>query len=483
MIKYILLLLLANSSVFSVDFNKYDFTPLLVKEGFILEQIETNSTGNIIVSGYNKIGDDPQTHIFNNVVLKSIDKGLNWTIIYLDSNETLPKSERSFYNVEELKYLDNGNILLFSHTGYILQSFDDGETWIRDSLGVFKTPVQVEFIDSENGIALFFKSYDKKLTTELYLTNDGGMNWNELNVPVNALLEYETELRIGEFYSFGEGTISFFMVDRHYENDSLIESTNYLISSPNYGTTWEKEIFNLPVERSRIKFLDDKYIILFGILQSKTHFDNLGNPFGHDIVLESFDRGTSWDTLLINLDTNVNSSIQGSLEYVDEKYLLFRGANSGISIFDRGNKGIIALYPNNILELREQYNYQNSYDYIRFGDKILVTGGGGYLFYVDYKSPITSVEDLFSQSELEIYPNPVSRSQSINLKLAPVAWGISTISIIDMNGRTISSFDRNLTSISETLEINPNNSLTSGLYFVQIEYPNGFVDRQKFIVN
>lgn len=483
MIKYILLLTLTSSFAYSVDFNKYDFTPLLVKEGFILEQIETNSTGNIIVSGYNKIGDDPQTHIFNTAVLKSIDNGLNWTIIYLDSNETLPKSERSFYNVEELKYLDNGNILLFSDRGYILQSFDDGETWIRDSLGVFKTPVQVEFIDSQNGFALFFKSYDKKLTTELYLTNDGGMNWNELNVPVNALLEYETELRIGGFYSFGEGTISLFMVDRHYENDSLIESTNYLISSPNYGTTWEKEIFNLPVERSRIKFLDDKHIILFGILQSETHFDNTGNPYGHDIVLESFDRGITWDTLLINLDTNVNSSIQGSLEYVDEKYLLFRGANSGISFFERGNKGIVALFPNNILELREQYNYQNSYDYIRFGDKILVTGGGGYLFYVDYKNPITSVEDLFSQSELEIYPNPVSRSQTINIKFDPTKLGTVTVSIIDINGRVVSSSEVNLSLSNVTLEFKPDNDLLSGVYFLQIEYPNGIIDRQKFIVN
>ncbi len=476
------MLLTISYSVFSVDFEKYEFTPVKVNDSFKIERIATNSTGSIIVSGYNVLESQPTNYISNTVILKSNDNGINWTIIYTDSNETLEREERHYFNIKYLEYLDNGNIYGFAHNGYIIRSMDGGSTWIKDSLGVFINPIGIKFIDNKNGVTLWNKSVNFKTNSLLFFTNDGGQTWNEINVPLADLLENQTEFIVNKFYYFEDESISFLMNDYYYEKDSIKITKTHLITTKDYGQTWEMTNIELPIYQNYIQFLDYDHIILFGILKSKTHFDNSGNPFGHDIILESFDRGASWDTLLINIDTNTNSRLSQNFEYFDDKYFLIQGVNSGISYFERGKDRISTLFPNNILELKEKYNYQQLYDYIKFGDKILVSSGGGYLFYIDFKSPVTSIEDTKIATNLDIYPNPVPNNQFINLKLYSIISGRLNISIIDINGKVVQTYEILKNSFNDKIELNSGYKLTSGAYFLQIEFGNGIVQRKHFIV-
>jgi hypothetical protein len=127
--------------------------------------------------------------------------------------------------------------------------------------------------------------------------------------------------------------------------------------------------------------------------------------------------------------------------------------------FISGANNLIAPFPNWEEKIFNLDNYANQS--VRIG--ILCNSVDRYLFMVDDFSVTTetlSTEDFFANN-LKIYPNPTK--DIINLSTSTTL--INTVSVTDLNGRIVKSF--NLSGISQT-ELNVSD-LTSGMYFVSVE--------------
>ena len=76
----------------------------------------------------------------------------------------------------------------------------------------------------------------------------------------------------------------------------------------------------------------------------------------------------------------------------------------------------------------------------------------------------------FSQSRINVYPNPVKDILNIKSDIP----NIESITITDLNGRTVKSINYNTVS-----EVNCNISdLNSGIYFLRIASTDGILDKK-----
>ncbi|MER3328079.1 MAG: T9SS type A sorting domain-containing protein, partial [Candidatus Kapaibacterium sp.] len=117
------------------------------------------------------------------------------------------------------------------------------------------------------------------------------------------------------------------------------------------------------------------------------------------------------------------------------------------------------------------------------GEILAVTRTGNVYKWTD---PILSIgEDRIKESEpsAKLYPNPLSNNEALSIEFVPSFLGDVELSILDLSGHKISTYQLNLVKATkQVLNFKPNNDLTSGVYFLQISYRNGIVERHKFVV-
>ncbi len=101
--------------------------------------------------------------------------------------------------------------------------------------------------------------------------------------------------------------------------------------------------------------------------------------------------------------------------------------------------------------------------------KFVVTGSGnGNCMYLDNISAsgwAVSVEELFSENNISIYPNPAVNTAALELTVEDVQN--VDIRIYDMTGRTIQLFNKTLTTGSNVISLDTKD-FTNGMYFIEV---------------
>lgn len=119
------------------------------------------------------------------------------------------------------------------------------------------------------------------------------------------------------------------------------------------------------------------------------------------------------------------------------------------------------------LSLENQTIYTPKYNYITEE-----RGLNGYDFVID---TVLSDVPYRINEPVGIYPNPAS--STLHVDLSEVTQFPLRLSIVDIEGNIVS---KNKEYSSSSLDLDIGN-LATGTYFLQIEYKNGIVDRQKFV--
>jgi hypothetical protein len=114
---------------------------------------------------------------------------------------------------------------------------------------------------------------------------------------------------------------------------------------------------------------------------------------------------------------------------------------------------------------------------------VMIDWNGTRLFVYERNKPV-SVRDLPNAFKaVNLYPNPLPRSKTLNINLKCV--GVNTklkIKIIDITGKEIDEFSSNAVGVDMYLQYLPAGSIQCGTYFLVIESDVGFLAKEKFII-
>lgn len=207
----------------------------------------------VSTSGYGLLGHDKGYY------LKTQDGGLNWSAGEVPLGAVPFFSNICGLNPDEAwaAGLDNS-----TYENFILHTTDGGQTWEQQLEDGFTYPTSyvnfVHFWDSQRGVAMGDPATDASGADpyfEIYLTNDGGENWNRVSrdsiIPSDALP--------GEY-----GTGGAYQV----QGNSVWFSSNKkkIYYSSNGGQSWFH--LELPVNVNRFSFADT----LFGVLEGNNTY-------------------------------------------------------------------------------------------------------------------------------------------------------------------------------------------------------------------
>lgn len=476
----IILVCVLSSSAYSNENNSYDYIPSKVADGFQISKIAKFDSLNIIAGGGIFISPLPD-YIANNGIFKSTDGGYSWTNIQIDTNQLLPDKSRFKYGIEKLEYLSENRILVFYSNGFIRRSEDGGETWLLDSLGTNLSLLDAKFTDKDNGFSSWYISnIEMRLVLEYKRTSNGGKDWIEFNIPKDSLFREDiisigttfNILNLDTLFLYG-GTITF-------KNDSIYDSETYRLITTDLGITWKKkflfkeENLNSNNYNSReyvaniFQFISDDVGYWMGATASKTKFDNAGNAFEYPFLKKTTDGGDNWETLFHDTDSTRRSSMAFEvIDYQNSDNLILRDRYSNILLYNKGEQFYRNVSPRNYSELNKKYGYKNTSDYLRLNnDNIMIASNSEYVFFIDFKNPITSVEDIANQSKFVTYPQPANTNVTIEYDSHKYNLDKQDISIYNIEGQEIKNQDVKINNNSIIWDCS---SAQPGIYLINIK--------------
>lgn len=221
------------------------------------------------------------------IALRS-DEGIEWTQLAVPTRSALTSVATA-----------NGELWVAGHSGVILRSSDNGETWTRQRLDPWDSQsyepgqgapiLDLLFIDADNGFAVGAFS-------TLLRTRDGGLNWKRVSLRGEALETDDAEALDEDLGISDSGVLSSDLLVLEDEVDPHLNAivrdaggTLYIAAergamfrSRDGGSTWQRLSF--PYEGSMFGMLswDAGHVLAFGLR---------GNVF------ESTDGGDSWSQL------------------------------------------------------------------------------------------------------------------------------------------------------------------------------------------
>jgi photosystem II stability/assembly factor-like uncharacterized protein len=154
------------------------------------------------INAFEMLGDRLWAVGESGAILYSDDNAANWTDISLKSTE----------NINSIKFLENGDIVICGDAGFLAKSTDQGSTWEKKQLGNV-TLHSVDFLDNKKGIVVGGNSE----SGACYITDDGGNNWLKESIPDAeyfdvAYKEESVAIAVGLFHEsddFAYGYISY----------------------------------------------------------------------------------------------------------------------------------------------------------------------------------------------------------------------------------------------------------------------------------
>jgi hypothetical protein len=193
--------------------------------------------------------------------------------------------------------------------------------------------------------------------------------------------------------------------------------------------------------------------------QTSTHADNL-------LVQASTDCGGSWRDI-VSLSAGTMASGSGGVT-----------TNPFVPTSNQWKKVDVTSYPN-------WFYLMNSPSVVfRFVFTEDATNGNGNRLYIDavnFNSSITGLNELTKLYRLNLFPNPTSHEATLKFNLNDPA--IVSINVIDILGKNVlPTTINNYIAGEQTISINKNNTLSKGIYFVNLTI-NGAKMTKKLVIN
>lgn len=434
------------SDITSGDISEYEYL-----NGYI------DSKGNQTLSATNLGLTDP--YIFN-----SFDEGKTWTISLADTIRYNDKNEiiyqpRKMINFE---YMDSLHAIAMCRDFNYWRTEDGGKTWVLDSI-ISKNNESFQVTTFSN---LAITNY----TDTLFTSNDYGKSWSINQIKI--LSEFDIKkghLFIDNLKIINKTTIiadGVYFVDFYHKDNVYFHTI-----STDLGKTWE--VTSIKDKFSYYKYfnLGNNKIYAVGNVQVKPYSSEY-----RDLFKLSTDGGYSWNLILDTLSTP-KQPLDG-VEFIDDKNgIAF--ARDWAKLYRTSDGGMSWWRDNGV----DEFQYPpHDYDYLPNGEILAVARTGKVYRWTDpsLSAPENSLEE--KEREIKIYPNPAIPNQSINITFNPAIRGNALISIIDINGKILSTYKVTLNKFEEQFGFKPKGDLTAGTYFFQIGYSNGATERQKFVV-
>jgi len=406
------------------------------------------------------LASDEITNSQINEFTKTIDGGATWIPGLINLTPNTLNVNSIFALNEQKAWISVFNSASSStEHGGIYVTIDGGTTWSKQTTALFNNsssfPNLVHFFNQNDGFCMGNPINNK---FEIYTTNDGGVNWiqvDSINIPNIVTGE------IGLINTYEAiGNTAWFTTNK----------AGRIFKTINKGLTWELQTVPNFIKINKISFNDE----LHGIVQQVEYQGEASGSQGDGSIVgfkmsKTEDGGTTW-TSLYTTDNNTNNMRFRDIIAIPENPGKF------ISIGSNGIAASSAIEGSSI-----SYDYGVTWDTIDTGIEYTCvefldsyTGwAGGYnqsatLGGVYKWTNTVAIEDYNDLSDnIILYPNPTN--DILNINLSNVTSKIS-ITIINILGEVIYKLSENTSgNFTKSIDLHLYNK---GLYIVNIEKDN-----------
>ncbi len=227
---------------------------------------------------------------FTSVILKTINGGINWTVVY----------NSSVNYITTLGGIDALNVIAAWSNGTTIRTTNGGVNWIETSGALFPFVNNISFLNSTTGFAAGGSGYVSR-------TINAGSNWDSVNTPqTNWSLFQVKPVSASEIYAVGD--------------------PGYLYKSTNLGTNWISLPILVPNVLPYIWYSIDKAGSILVI----------SGDYG--LIAKSTDDGTTWSSNNLQYNTQIMNDIQ-SLPGTEKIWFAGRPSPTGQQILYSSNHG------------------------------------------------------------------------------------------------------------------------------------------------
>jgi photosystem II stability/assembly factor-like uncharacterized protein len=300
--KFILILfffLFSSSFSFAGEWSKVDSFKEYIEDslqlGYINQDIDCYDKNNCIAVGNLGLCEPWGRH--------TTDGGRTWKtvikdtiIIYYDENgKWIGRYDPP--EIRAVDYVSPELCIAVGDTGYYWRSTDNCQTWVKGKLETNDWHGnKVFFLDNKYGGIITLQS--------LFITTDGGLNWNYIKINLPDSLNFITI----EDISIPEKNVIILNCDKS-------DTHSYIIRSDDGGATWSAYP-KIPKRANNIFFSDSKNGWVVGRPQKSK-----GSAYMFSVIYKTIDGGKSWEA---KLDSMV-------FPYSGLKYVKFTDKNNGIA--------------------------------------------------------------------------------------------------------------------------------------------------------
>lgn len=233
---------------------------------------------------------------YNHLILKTTNGGASWDSVYSTRDDLRKLRDSAYYlyaqyNLIGIHFTNQNKGFIVGGTGKIISTSDGGIDWIKHSKDQINLDLTgIKFVDSLNGWCIGDTSKNRKSSSKIFYSSDGGKNWN------NQL--QDSTYRI----------INFNFIDKNngiavgLKNQADNNYFGGVLKTTDGGKNWVQQnnkYFNLSGAFYTNIFYQDKSNIW---ITGGYWIGNLPVP----MILKSSDGGTNWelDTIGINKKHN-----------------------------------------------------------------------------------------------------------------------------------------------------------------------------------
>ncbi len=401
----------------------------------------------------------------------SIDGGISWKIQNPGLASYTDLKHKHYFSA--IQQIDSLNVIAGGDSGYVVRTFDGGNTWERQNLKTSGVIRAIHFSDPLTGIILSQENYQVIIgggKVVINTTTDGGKNWMKA-----SLNEFNPNAagNIVSCHSYGNGKFRTFKsykgtVYSTYDNWQTVDSTSFLLNH-----TQEDSIY-YAFSFYHCNFSNGDTIITYG-----NYYDTANLVKHGSLTMSSTDAGRSWGApVRIPTSTGVLNMLS-TMTSIDRDTLLANapGSNKFLMSTDRG---ISWRVDSLILDTNFAISSSNGIAITGDGHPLAVFGNGN----ASYGIPMIilrgeNMKNHVDQIDLpafkpHVYPNPAS--DFLNLISLDAS---RPIYIIDIFGR---EHLRSVTSDQGKAIVNIS-SLPSGIYNVLIDRNGKKLKAGKVVVN
>ena len=353
--------------------------------------------------------------------------------------------------VRDMVYPTTNFCLAICDSGYYWVSRDNLKNWVKRKLDTKYNVFSINFLNEYIGVITGVRT--------LFLTKDAGINWIKSYIPYK---ESHEQWFIDDINIINENTIYCLIYD-------FIDTVSYLYKSYDFGTTWEYSLLTV-LRANKLLFIDKYRGWIAGGKQLAP-----GSSKYTNLILYTSDGGETWEK---QLDT-----LYGGKRFIHKLY--FTDENNGYALTQvynlwkttNGGKTWLndpLLYPGYKTD-----DYFTDIAPINQNKIFGVTEMDRSIYlYQDDTSPVEETYLIKSNSDISIFPNPLSNSGAIKYNLKePEAIEIKLYDVLGNQLQTLFSGYRDAGFVSIDFSVE---TIPIGVYYIVFKHNNNVLV-EKFV--